>query len=95
MQNHQIKLIDSTYDVQQAKEMLLALINSKLSFIDHQIFACGDCYGADTTHMKVRKNALVAEKARLVQVLKSYQNGNNEVELDCTISLNIRALSPA
>lgn len=95
MQHHQVKLIDSTYGVQEAKEMLLALINSKISFIDHQIFACGDRHGADTSHMKVRKEALVADKTELMQVLKAYQNGNAEVELDCTISLNIKALSPA
>ena len=89
MKNHQIQLIDTTYPVKDAKEVLFSLINDKIKFLNQRIFSMEECYSSDTSHLQNRRKRLKAELMKLLEIMEHIEGNESLVEIDCRIDLKI------
>lgn len=90
MTKHQIKLIDNTYSLEEGKELLMALINDKIKFLNLKVFSLTERFGSDTSKYEQRIVELREEKNQLQLKLKALENSDNMVEIDCHIHLKIK-----
>jgi hypothetical protein len=90
MKEHHVTLIDSTYPMEDAKEMLLSLLRDKIKFLNLHIFSLKERFGSDTSHYERRITELKAEKEKLVSLFESYENGDFDVEIDCQIDIKVK-----
>ena len=90
MENHQIKLIDNTYSTSEAQELLSALINDKIRFLNQKVFSLRERLGCDTSHLEKRITELKEEKKLLLQKFKEFGDHDLKVEIDCHAYLKIK-----
>ncbi len=88
MHDHSIKLIDSTYPVSHSREVLLSLLNDKITFLGVQILSFEERFGKDTMHIKLRVKELENERKALVSYLNQLHD-DTLLELDCEISIKV------
>lgn len=93
MKNHNIKLIDSTYPVSDARDALFSLINDKIDFLNKKILSVQERFGSDTDHLEKRVRELRAELNTLLQVLNPMEEGHL-VEIHCNVEMKIRKADP-
>lgn len=89
MKSHHIRLIDSTYPVEQAYEVLISLIEDKIRFINNKIFSLEEQYGSAPAHMKKRISELKQEVFELRSFLDAFDGEEAEVNIGCTVSINV------
>ena len=94
MKNYQFNLIDSTYPVADAREVLSSLISDKIKFLTQKIFSLEERFSTDCTHLKERCQELKAEKKRLCELLDAFEDESFLVEIDCQVALNIKKNVP-
>jgi uncharacterized protein (DUF342 family) len=90
MKKHQIKLIDNTYSLDEGKELLMALINDKIKFLNMKVFSLQERFGSDTSKFEQRIAELKEEKNQLQLKLKTLENSHDMVEIDCHVHLKIK-----
>lgn len=90
MKNHQLTLIDSTYNVNDAKEVLQSLLSDKIRFLNRKIFSLQERFGSDTEHQENRVRELRKELDQLRAFLDPFNDDGYEVEIDCLVDLKIR-----
>ncbi len=95
MKDHQFKLVASTYPFQEAKEILLCLIDSKIAFLHRETLSVEERFGSDTTHLKSRLQALQAEREKLIEQFNNVENQDCLIEIDCPINLKVKAVEAA
>ncbi len=95
MKKHQFNLIDNTYSVDEAKELLLALVNDKIKFLDMHMFSLNERFGTDTTHLVKRVKELKASRAELVDVLRKLENDQHSIDINCAVKLTINEVEVA
>jgi hypothetical protein len=93
MKNHQIKLIDNTYSVAAAKDLLVSLLNEKIEYLNLQNFLMNEKYGHDNLNHKKQMEEFKKEKEQLLKTLKSIEGPDSEVEINCFASLNVKKKS--
>ncbi len=86
---HDFKLIDTTYKVEDAKDVLLSLIDDKIKFLGMQVFSLSERFGTDTIHLEKRMVALKKERENLIKIFAEQNNPENKVEIDCSVKLKI------
>lgn len=89
MTKHQIKLIDNTYTLEEGKDLLMALINDKIKFLNLKVFSLQERFGTNTYELEKRIAELKEEKNQLLLKLKALENKHHLVEIDCRIHLKI------
>jgi hypothetical protein len=89
MKQYQIKLIDNTYSMEDARELLLALINDKIKFLNLKTLSLQERFGADTSKYEQRIAELREEKNQLLIKLKNIEKSHDLVEVDCHVHLKI------
>ena len=89
MQKHQIKLIDNTYSEEEAKELLLALINDKIKFLNQRIFSLKERFGADTYKLERRVAELKDERQQLLTQFEKIKGMDCSIEIDCHVHMKI------
>jgi hypothetical protein len=92
MKNHQLKLIDSTYSVDEAKEVVQSLLNDKIKFLNQRIFSLQERFGSDTSAQEKRVRELKAELRQLIETLRPFENEDFQVEIDCLVKMKIKKL---
>jgi hypothetical protein len=90
MKNHQIKLIDSTYSVENAMEMLLSLMNDKIKYLNMKTFSEDLRFGSTAEHFEKRIHKLKEEVNVLSSLLNNPDLADSEVEIECSINLKIK-----
>lgn len=90
MTKHEIKLIDNTYSLEEGKELLVALINDKIKFLNMKVFSLQERFGSDTSKYEQRIAELKEEKNQLQLKLKALENSDSMVEIDCHIHLKVK-----
>ncbi|GEM_PF-1887603 len=95
MEQEQVKLIDSCYPAQKAREVIISLLNEKIKFLNHQIFSNQERSGNVTSHLEQRVKELKAEKERLQQSLEKLEQTNHMVEINCDINIRVLAEEPS
>ena len=91
MQQHSIKLIQSTYPASQAQEVIMTLLNDKIRFLGVQILSMEERTGDDTKHMRKRIKELENEKRVLQKQMKELRDNNTQLEINCHIDLKVLA----
>ncbi len=89
MKSHQFRLIDSTYGIEDAREVLLSLVCDKIRFLKQKIFSLEERFGSDTTALKKRVAELEAEQDFLRNHFSSLQGEEAEIEISCEVRMNI------
>lgn len=87
MNKYQVNLIDNTYSMTDAQEVLLSLINDKIRFLNLKIFGIEERLGEDPTHTKERLVELKQEKEALTAWLKSLTMQHGHLVVDCKINI--------
>lgn len=84
-----IKLIDGTYKVEDAGEILLSVLGDKIRF--HNINslgsnerACDDSYNSET-----RLKELSADRDRVLQLLKENKSDDKQIKINCKIEIEV------
>lgn len=89
MKSHQFKLIDSTYDVDGAREVLTTLISNKINFIKKHMLSIEERFGSDSSHFEKRIQKLREEKRSLELFLENYEGEEVSLDVSCTASLRV------
>jgi len=87
MEYHQFKLIDSTYDVDGAREVISSLVSHKINHIQKHILSVEERFGEDTSHFKKRIQKLQEEKRSLELFLENYEGENVMLDVSCMASV--------
>lgn len=91
MKNHQFNLIDSTYGVEDAKEVLASLITDKINFLNKKIFSEQVRFGSDTQHKENRVQILKMEQEQLLETLNALEDGAR-IGISCKVNMKIEEL---
>lgn len=89
MQKHQVKLIENQFDKEEARDLVLILINDKIRFLQRKIFMLQERVGCDTQKIEQRLSELKLEKSRVMAEFDLINNVDCSVEIDCHIHLKI------
>lgn len=87
MEDYGFKLIDSTYSADDAKEVLISLVNDKIKFLNRQIFSLEERFGSDTQHLKNRVKIIQEEKAKLLTLLEQYSSEGTLLSIQCDVRM--------
>lgn len=91
---HQIKLIDNTYSTEEARDLILTLIDSKIHALSCTIFSHEERFGSVEPHYRQRLEELKKERASLVEVFKRMPK-EDEIEINSVIELEtVKASTP-
>ncbi len=94
MKELEFKLIDNVYGIEEAREVLLALIKSKINFLNHQIFSSHLKTGENSTHLEKRIAELSKDRQILIEKFNAIENGDYEVKINCDVNLKIEEVIP-
>ena len=87
---HQFNLINSTYSVETAKEVLTSLINDKIRFLNVQILSAHERYGDNAAHLAKRVEELEQDRNRLIKTLSQAEQENAEIEINSSVNFTIK-----
>ncbi|MDP5172392.1 MAG: hypothetical protein NWR72_19260 [Bacteroidia bacterium] len=87
---HQFTLIDNTYSAEEARRVLLSLINDKIKFLDMQILSMQERFGSDTKHMEERVSELLRDRARINEVLQAAIAGQATLEIKSVVNIEVK-----
>ena len=90
MNNYQLKLVNSTYPVSDAKRVLLSLITDKIKSLNETIFSEEERFGSDTQHLRNRVKELKQERENLIVLFNQFRKDDHIVAIDCNIDFNIK-----
>ncbi len=86
-QEFQFSLIDNTFTAEEAREVIISLMNAKIRFLNVQILSIHERFGSDGTHLEKRINQLEADRKNLITVLSDYATQNVEISVSCDVKL--------
>ncbi len=89
MQSHNIRLIDNTYDLDIARQLLDGLFTQKIAFVEDLIHASEPM---ELNALETRLEELKAEKRSLDILLEEFDGEHAEMEIGCTVVMNVRKL---
>ena len=87
MSDYNLKLIDSTYSPEEAKEVLSSLISDKIKFLNLQIFSKSERFGEDTSHLENRIKYLDSEKEKLFKLIEQAKVDGRDLSIRCDIQV--------
>lgn len=94
MKELEFKLIDNAYETGEAEEVLLALIKSKINFLNHKIFSSHLKTGETPPHLEKRIAELSKDREILIEKFKAIKNGNCEIKINCEVKMKIEEVIP-
>lgn len=86
-----VKLVDSTYPADKAREVIISLLNDKIRFINLQIFSLEERHNLDSEHLKERLRELAEERDQVAEILKAHSGKNTPVKINCDIQIEVLA----
>jgi len=92
MQVHNIRLIDNTYDLNVADQLLKKFINAKIAFINDQIKATDPKDKDEIKQLELRIKDLKAETRSLDLFIEENDVENVEMEIGATIVMSIKKI---
>ncbi|MCB0737028.1 MAG: hypothetical protein KDC92_05910 [Bacteroidetes bacterium] len=96
--NHQLKeiqqelsvtLIDGTYSSEQARDILLNLVGSKINFHNQEIFSLQERFGRNSAHSVKRVAELKQVRDNLIQYLNKLDNKQVNVRINSEVHIQI------
>ncbi|GAB4167174.1 MAG: hypothetical protein Tsb0033_29140 [Winogradskyella sp.] len=90
MRVHKIRLIDNTYELDIANELLRKFINAKIDFIKDRIKETDASDKDQISQLESRIKDLRAEIRSLDLFIENYEGENVEMEMGSTIVMSIK-----
>ncbi|MEX0996890.1 MAG: hypothetical protein WDZ45_07565 [Flavobacteriaceae bacterium] len=90
MNVHKIRLIDNTYDLLIADELLKKFIAAKIAFIENRIKETDATHKGEINELKSRIKDLIAESRSLDLFFEEHDGENVEMEIGCTIVMSVK-----
>jgi hypothetical protein len=90
MQTHKIRLIDNTYSLDIANELLKKLILAKIDFLEDRIKQLDVNDTEEINQHKARIEDLKAEARTLDLFIEEYDGENVEMEIGSTIIMSMK-----
>lgn len=90
MRVHKIRLIDNTYELDIANELLRKFINAKIDFIKDRIKETDASDKDQISQLESRIKDLMAEIRSLDLFIENYEGENVEMEMGSTIVMSIK-----
>lgn len=87
MKSHAIKVIDSTYEVDEANEVILSLIADKIKFLNAKKFSNTIRFGDDSNHLAARAKQLTQEVEILKSVMAEAKENDVIAKINCTLDI--------
>ncbi|NDI99586.1 hypothetical protein GWA97_10915 [Flavobacterium sp. LaA7.5] len=84
-----LKLIDNVFTPADASQIVLGLINHKINFHGLDAFSNEIRNRDDGGHAADRVTALVAEKARMQEIVKLAQETGQKLKINCDIQVSL------
>lgn len=95
METHNIRLIDNTYDLDIAKQLLEGFLAQKVAFIEDRIQETDPANQTELNQLKARITDLKAESRSLDLYFEEHDGENVEMEIGCTIVMSIKNMENA
>lgn len=92
MQAHHIRLIDSSYDLEIAKQLLDRFISQKIDFIEDRINATDLNDHDEIAQLKLRISELKSERRSLDLLIQEHDGELVQMEIGCTIVVSIKKI---
>jgi hypothetical protein len=90
MEEHQFKLISSTYNPEDARHVLLSLIQDKIKSINNLCFGIEERGTHDTSHFRKRIVALTQMREEIKDLLAAAEDAGAAIEIDASIQIKIK-----
>ncbi len=90
MEEHQFKLVSSTYNSEDARHVLLSLIQDKIKSINNLCFGREERGTHDTGHFRKRIVALTQMREEIKDLLAAAEDMGAEIEIDASIQIKIK-----
>ncbi|HEY9176764.1 MAG TPA: hypothetical protein VIN07_03695 [Flavipsychrobacter sp.] len=91
---HQFKLIDSNYTASEAREILMAIINSKIQFHQLKTFSHDIRYGIPDAHSEKRIKELEETRRAITQFLQEHQHSDITFDVASTLTIKVTSKEP-
>lgn len=95
MQVHNIRLIDNTYDLDVADQLLKKFIDAKIAFINDRINETDPSDKEEIRQLELRIKDLKAETRSLDLFIEDNDVENVEMEIGATIVMSIKNIESA
>lgn len=90
MSEYRFKLIDSTYTAEDAREVMLSLVNDKIKFLNLKVFSLKEMNrNIDTSHQENRIRQLKKEFIKLHESLESALEEGADIAIDCEVKFRV------
>ncbi len=83
-------LIDGTFNVADAKEVLLALIDNKIRYHQQRIFSHEERFGKPCQFSEERIIQLRQTRSEIVELLKQYEEQGKDLQIHSDIQIDIK-----
>ncbi len=87
----QLKLVEGTFSSKDAKEIICALINSKITFHHHRIFSQEERFGIKDQQSLKRIKELQEAKTNIMQLTDQATESDLSLTIKSNISIEIAA----
>jgi hypothetical protein len=87
--NSEFSLIDGKFTVEQAEQVLIALVNYKIDFHNRQDFSNHIRFNDSLEHSKKRVNQLQETKINMQEFLKSIKLSDTNLVIKSTITVSV------
>jgi len=84
-----LKLIDSTFSVNEGKEILLDLMSSKIKFHELRNFSSVERYGHPDEHSLQRIEELKAARRKIISFFNDFKLDNKRVIIHSNIHIEV------
>ena len=85
----QFKLIDGTFETEEARNLLLELISYKINFHAKEKFSNQERFGKDVLNSGKRMEELKEEETALRKLLEKVKSENFRLNVKCNIEVEI------
>jgi hypothetical protein len=89
MKKQEYKLVAGTFNIDNAKEVLMSLINSKINFHNKKMLNSIECKGERDEHSQNRIAELNESRDQILRLLKQADIGNQHIRINSTIHIEI------
>ncbi len=90
MEEHKFKLVSSTYNSEDARHVLLSLIQDKIKSINNLCFGREERGTHDTGHFRKRIKDLTQMREEIKELLAKVEEAGADIEIDASIHIKIK-----
>ena len=90
MENIEIELIKNEFEIHEAKNLLMQLIQDKINFHVSKNFSQNERFGKNDPLSSYKIDSLSTEKEKIKKLFESIPDQNSKVEINATIYISFK-----